>query len=119
MTDVTGKLRATDHLSAATRVVVAAAGSTLAASLSLLLVATWFVVGVVDGFSQHWVAVLHAVAGATTFVMVFLIQHTNGVETRAVLLKLDELIRATEGARNELIAAEHRPLNEQEHLAQQ
>jgi low affinity Fe/Cu permease len=50
--------------------------------------------------------------------MVFLIQHTTGVQTRAVLLKLDELIRATDGARNDVIAAEQRPLHEQERLEQ-
>ncbi len=116
MTDSPGKLRPKSHLSAAARVVVAAAGSTLAAGLALLLVALWFVVGLIGGFDQHWVAVLHVVASSVTFVMVFLIQHTNGVETRAILLKLDELIRATDGARNDLIAAEHRPLHEQERL---
>jgi low affinity Fe/Cu permease len=118
MTDSTGKLRPNTHLSAAARVVVAAAGSTAAAGLAVLLVVSWFVVGVIDGFDQHWFAVLHVVASAVTFVMVFLIQHTNGVETRAILLKLDELIRATDGARNDLIAAEHRPLHEQERLEQ-
>jgi low affinity Fe/Cu permease len=116
MTDSTGKLRPNSYLSAAARVVVAAAGSTLAAALAVLLVASWFVVGLIGGFDQHWVAVLHVVASAVTFVMVFLIQHTNGVETRAVLLKLDELIRATDGASKDLIAAEHRPLHEQERL---
>jgi low affinity Fe/Cu permease len=118
MTDATGKVRTSSLLSAAVRVVVAAAGSTLAAGLAVLLVASWLVVGVVNGFSQHWVVVLHAVASAVTFVMVFLIQHTNDVETRAILLKLDELIRATDGARNDVIAAEHKPLHEQERLEQ-
>jgi low affinity Fe/Cu permease len=116
MTDSPDKLRPNSHLSAAARVVVAAAGSTLAAGLAVLLVASWFVVGLIDGFDQHWVSLLHVVASAVTFVMVFLIQHTNAVETRAILLKLDELIRATDGARNDLIAAEHRPLHEQERL---
>jgi low affinity Fe/Cu permease len=118
MTDATGKLRPNNLLSAAARGVVAAAGSTVAAGLSVLLVASWFVVGMIDGFGQHWVAVLHAVASAVTLVMVFFIQHTNGVETRAILLKLDELIRATDGASEQLIAAEHRPLHEQERLEQ-
>jgi len=116
MTDGTGKLRPNSLLSAAARVVVAAAGSTVAACLAVLLVVSWVIIGAIDGFDPHWVAVLHVVASAVTFVMVFLIQHTNGVETRAILLKLDELIRATDGARKELIAAEHRPLHEQERL---
>jgi low affinity Fe/Cu permease len=116
MTSSTDKLRAKSRLSAAARILVAGAGSTLASGLAVVLVATWIVVGVVGGFNQRWLTVLHAVASAATFVMVFLIQHTNGVESRAILLKLDELIRATAGARNDLIAAEQRPLHEQERL---
>jgi low affinity Fe/Cu permease len=82
----------------------------------LSLVALWTVVGIVAGFGQHWLDLLFAVTGGVTFVMVFLIQHTTGVQTRAVMLKLDELIRATDGARNDLIAAEQRPLHEQKRL---
>jgi low affinity Fe/Cu permease len=105
-------------LSAAARIVVAGAGSAGVAAIALVLVALWTVVGIVAGFNQHWLDLLYAVTGGATFVMVFLIQHTTGVQTRAVLLKLDELIRATDGARNDVIAAEQRPLHEQERLEQ-
>ncbi|GAB4054981.1 hypothetical protein GCM10028775_47660 [Catellatospora paridis] len=84
----------------------------------MTLSALWLIVGVLSGFSHQWLAVLHAVTAVFTFIMVFLIQHTAGRESRAVLLKLDELVRATSGARDELIAAEQQPLHEQERLEQ-
>jgi low affinity Fe/Cu permease len=96
--------------------VVAGASSTLAAVLAAVLVVGWVLIGVGTGFDHRWFDVLSAITCAVTFVMVFLIQHTTGVENRAVLLKLDELIRATEGARNDVIAAEHRTLEEQNRL---
>ena len=95
---------------------VAGAGSTITACVAVLLVAAWTVTGLVRGFSQTWFELLFAITGATTFIMVFLLQHTTGVQTRAILLKLDELIRATDGAANDVIAAERRPLHEQERL---
>ena len=104
------------HLSAAARVLASGAGSTITACVAVLLVAAWTVAGLVRGFGQHWLDLLFAITGGTTFVMVFLLQHTTGVQTRAILLKLDELIRATDGAANDVIAAERRPLHEQERL---
>lgn len=107
------------QLSAAARIIVAGAGSAAVAAIAVVLVAMWTVVGIVGGFNQHWLDLLHAVTGGVTFVMVFLIQHTTDVQTRAVLLKLDELIRATDGARNDVIGAEQRPLHEQQSLEEQ
>jgi low affinity Fe/Cu permease len=92
-------------LSSATIGVLAAAG-----------VAAWTVVGVVGGFSQRWLALLYAVTGASTFVMVFFIQHSTNRESRAMLLKLDELVRATTDAQQDVIGVEDRPLHEQERL---
>jgi low affinity Fe/Cu permease len=76
----------------------------------------WAVIGLVVGFSQHWLDLLYALTGSFTFVMVFLIQHTTAAETRAILLKLDELVRANDGAANDVIAAEDRTLEEQNEL---
>jgi low affinity Fe/Cu permease len=104
------------RLSTGARATVQVAGSSVTAVLAATLVGVWTVVGLVRGFGHHWLDVLYASSGAVTFVMVFLIQHTSGRETRAILLKLDELIRATDGARDQFIAAEHKPLHEQTHL---
>lgn len=103
-------------ISAVTRRVVDWTGSAWAAAAAVVLALLWLAGGVFGGFTEHWLYLLHAVTAVFTFVMVFLIQHTTGRESRAVLLKLDELVRATSGARDELIAAEHRPLHEQERL---
>ena len=92
------------------------AGSPQAAAAAVLAILVWFGIGVFAGFSEQWLSLMVAVTGVLTFIMVFFIQHTTGRESRAVLLKLDELLRATIGARNDLIAAEQRPLHEQEHL---
>jgi low affinity Fe/Cu permease len=108
--------RCVTYLSAAARIVVAGAGSAVVASVVVLLVVTWAVIGVAAGFNQQWLSLLYAASGAITLIMVFLIQHTTGVQTRAVLLKLDELVRATKGARNDVIAAEQLPLHEQKRL---
>ncbi|GAA1621950.1 low affinity iron permease family protein [Catellatospora bangladeshensis] len=105
-------------ISAAARRVVDLTGSAWAAVAAVVLSTAWLVVGVVGGFTHQWIAVLHAVTGVFTFIMVFFVQHATGRESRAVLLKLDELVRATSGARDELIAAERQPLHEQERLEQ-
>jgi low affinity Fe/Cu permease len=103
-------------ISAAAHKVVDMAGSAWAAGASIVLALSWLVVGWTSGFTDHWMSVLVAVTSVFTFVMVFFIQHTTGRQSRALMLKLDELIRATTGARDDLIAAEERPLEEQEHL---
>lgn len=103
-------------ISTVTRRVVDWAGSAWAAAAAVVLALMWLAGGIFGGFTEHWLYLLHAVTAVFTFVMVFFIQHTTGRESRAVLLKLDELVRATSGARDELIAAEQRPLHEQERL---
>jgi low affinity Fe/Cu permease len=104
------------NLSVGVRATVRAAGTTAAATVAAALVGIWVAIGIFAGFTHRWLDVLYATTSAVTFVMVFLIQHTSGRETRAILVKLDELIRANDGARDEYIAAEHRPLHEQDHL---
>ncbi|GIF98908.1 low affinity iron permease family protein [Catellatospora citrea] len=103
-------------ISAATRQIVDWTGSAWAAAMAAVLALMWLAGGLFGGFTEHWLYLLHAVTAVFTFVMVFFIQHTTGRESRAVLLKLDELVRATSGARDELIAAERLPLREQEQL---
>lgn len=57
------------------------------------------------GLAAGKLAAVASVATLVTFVMVFAVQHTSSRESRALNVKLDELIRVT-GARNELIGAE-------------
>ncbi len=73
------------------------------------LVAAWTVVGAVEHFPSWWATTLFAVSGSVTFVMVFVIQHTQARQTAATQRKLDELIRASTHADDGLIAVEEAP----------
>ncbi|WP_167979567.1 low affinity iron permease family protein [Lentzea indica] len=99
--------------------VVAGAGAASTGVAAVAIVLAWVVVGVVAGFSEGWHTVLWSVCSAVTFLMVFLIQHTTDRQSRAVLLKLDELIRIHGEARDEVIAVETRSLAEQDRLEDQ
>jgi low affinity Fe/Cu permease len=104
------------RLSRLTHGVVTGAASTPAGVLAVVGVLTWLLVGVVAGFPDRWNALLWSVASAVTFVMVFLIQHTTDRQSRAILPKLDELIRIHSEARDEVIAVEGAPSAAQEQL---
>ncbi|GAA2373900.1 hypothetical protein Cme02nite_02830 [Catellatospora methionotrophica] len=114
MTPANGQPR--NAISTAARQVVEWAGSAWAAAAAVALAVLWLLGGLLGGFTEHWIYILHAVTSVFTFIMVFFVQHTTGRESRAIMLKLDELVRATSGARDELIAAEQRPLHEQEQI---
>jgi low affinity Fe/Cu permease len=73
---------------------------------ALCIVILWAVTGPVFGFSETWQLVINTGTTIVTFLMVFLIQNTQNRDMRALHLKLDELLRGVEGARNELIDLE-------------
>ena len=76
---------------------------------AITLVLTWTLVGGLAGFPQWWATTLYSTTASTTFVMVFVIQHTQSRQTAATQLKLDELIRATVRADDGLIAVQEAP----------
>ena len=84
----------------------AASGSFWAFCAAVLLVVGWALSGPVFGFSESWQLVINTTTTIVTFLMVFLIQHAQNKENRALQLKLDELIAAVEGASNRLIDVE-------------
>lgn len=71
------------------------AGSALAFLLALAVVAVWAVTGPSFDYSSTWQLVINTGTTIVTFLMVFLIQNTQNRDSKAVHLKLDELIRAT------------------------
>ena len=86
--------------------VTAALGSIQAVVLSVLMVVVWAATGPLFGFSDGWQLVINTSTTVITFWMVFVIQNSQGRDARAIHLKLDEIIRASDAARNEFIVAE-------------
>jgi low affinity Fe/Cu permease len=81
-------------------------GSPAAFILGLIIVAIWMITGPVFHYSDTWQLVINTGTTIITFLMVFLIQNTQNRDSRAVHLKLDELIRSVHAARNEMLGLE-------------
>ena len=73
---------------------------------AVLVIVVWVLTGPAFHYSDTWQLVINTGTTIVTFLMVFLIQNTQNRDGKAVQLKLDELIRATKGARNSFAGLE-------------
>jgi low affinity Fe/Cu permease len=71
------------------------------------VVILWAVTGPVFGYSDTWQLVINTGTTIVTFLMVFLVQNTQNRDSRALHLKLDEVLRSLDAARNKLINLEN------------
>jgi low affinity Fe/Cu permease len=88
-----------------------------AAAMGLILL--WLVSGPLFGFSDTWQLVINTATTIVTVLMVFVIQNTQNRDGAAIQIKLDELIRAAEGAHNGLLNLEELSESDLEKFRQQ
>jgi low affinity Fe/Cu permease len=81
-------------------------GSAWAFGVAILIIVIWGLTGPAFHYSNTWQLIINTGTTIVTFLMVFLIQNTQNRDAKAAHLKLDEIIRALKGARNELIDLE-------------
>jgi low affinity Fe/Cu permease len=84
-----------------------ALGSAWAFTGAGLVILVWILTGPMFHFSDTWQLVINTATTIITFLMVFLIQNTQNRDAKAAHLKLDEMIRALKGARNQLVDLEN------------
>lgn len=86
-----------------------AIGTPTAFVVAVLCVVLWISTGPVFHYSDTWQLVINTATTIVTFLVVFVIQNTQNRDSKAIHLKLDELIRAVEQARNRLVDLEDLP----------
>ncbi|MBA2250488.1 MAG: low affinity iron permease family protein [Chitinophagaceae bacterium] len=87
-------------------IVTKATGKPIAFIMAVLIILVWGITGPIFHFSDTWQLVINTGTTIITFLMVFVIQHSQNKDTTAIQLKLNELIAANSDASNRLVAIE-------------
>lgn len=82
------------------------AGNPFTFLLAISIIILWASTGKIFNYSDTWQLVINTTTTVITFLMVFLIQNTQNRDSRALHLKLDELLKAIRGARNSMVNIE-------------
>ncbi len=96
--------------------VARSAGRPLTFVIAAALVIVWAISGPIFGFTDTWQLVINTGTTIVTFLMVFLIQNTQNRDSDALQVKIDELLRVTEGARLALLDLEEMKADELERI---
>jgi low affinity Fe/Cu permease len=83
------------------------AGSPYALIAAIVLISIWLITGPIFNFSDTWQLFINTFTTIITFLMVFAIQHTQNRESKAIQIKLNELIRSVQEAHNAYIGVEN------------
>lgn len=94
-------------------------GSAWTFAAAILIIVAWALTGPKFHYSDTWQLIINTGTTIVTFLMVFLIQNTQNRDAKSVHLKLDEIIRAVKGARNELVNLQESPDDDLKKLEQQ
>ena len=81
-------------------------GSTPAFAIAIAIVLGWGITGPIFHYSDTWQLVMNTTSSVVTFLMVFLIQRSQNKDSLAVHVKLNEIIKAIEGASNRIVNVE-------------
>jgi low affinity Fe/Cu permease len=87
--------------------VARAVGSSWAFLVAVAIILVWAATGPAFHYSDTWQLLINTGTTVVTFLMVFVIQNSQNRDSRVISLKLDELLRAVEGARTELVGLDH------------